>query len=125
MAVLEFVGLAVLKDNEAGSLPYGTRKLIDIARAIVAGPRLLLLDEPTSGLDAAEQSSVAHMLLELSRTTPVTLLVVEHHMEIVRNVARKVVGLQGGMVLATGTPEEVLDSDIFRAAIVGGRSGEE
>jgi branched-chain amino acid transport system ATP-binding protein len=119
LAVLEFVGLAHLRSARIESLPYGTRKLIDIARALVSGPRLLLLDEPTSGLDGDEQSDVGRILLDLHRATPVTILIVEHHMDVVRTVANTVVGLQAGAVLATGTPDAVFDSEGFRAAIVG------
>lgn len=118
-AVLTFTGLADIIAAKVGDLPYGTKKLIDISRAIVSGPSLLLLDEPTSGLDQDEQATVGRLLTELHRVTPVTILVVEHHMDVVRAVANKVVGLQAGTILAIGTPQEVLDSDEFRSAIVG------
>jgi branched-chain amino acid transport system ATP-binding protein len=122
MSLLEFAGLVDLSDRVVGSLSYGTRKLIDIARAMMSGPRLLLLDEPTSGLDADEQAAVGRILIELHRTTPVTILVVEHHMDVVRTVANKVVGMAVGSALSIGTPEEVLDSDEFRSAIMGGKA---
>src|SRR5262249_44153135 len=110
--------------ERAGGLSYGTRKLIDIGRAIASGPRLLLLDEPTSGLDADEQAAVARVLGELHRSTPVSILVVEHHMDVVREVANKVIGLQAGTIAAMGTPAEVLDSDTFQALVVGAGDGD-
>jgi len=113
---LEFMGLGHLAKRRVAGLAYGTRKLIDIARAIVAGPDLLLLDEPTSGLDGSEQSAVGSMLRELHAATDVTVLVVEHHMHIVRQIADRVVALESGRVLTIGTPEEVLASDSFREA---------
>ena len=122
-AILEFAGLAHVSDEKVGGLAYGVRKLIDIARALISGPHVLLLDEPTSGLDPDEQQAVGRLLTELHHATPVTILVVEHHMDVVRTVATKVVGLQSGSILATGTPHEVLDSELFRAAIVGGHAG--
>jgi branched-chain amino acid transport system ATP-binding protein len=114
-AALRFTGLADLAETKAGSLPYGTRKIIDIARAIVSGPRLLLLDEPTSGLDANEQLGLSTLLRDLHRFTTTTILIVEHHMNVVRSIADTVIGLQGGTVLAVGPPDQVLDSGIFGA----------
>jgi ABC-type branched-subunit amino acid transport system ATPase component len=111
---LDFMGLGHIAEHRVASLAYGTRKLIDIARAIVAGPDLLLLDEPTSGLDGSEQSAVGHMLRELHGATGVTILVVEHHMDVVRRIADRVVALESGQVLTIGTPAEVLASDLFR-----------
>ena len=82
-------------------------------------PAVLLLDEPTSGLDAEEQSAVGDLLVEVSHTRPITILLVEHHMEVVRRVASKVVGIQSGSMLAMGTPSEVLDSEEVLAAFTG------
>jgi ABC-type branched-subunit amino acid transport system ATPase component len=117
--VLDFMGIADLSGHVVGNLSYGTKKLIDIARAVAASPRLLLLDEPTSGLDAEEQLEVSRILTELHRTSEITVVIVEHHLDVVRTVANKVIGLQAGMVLASGTPKEVLDSEQFQAAIIG------
>lgn len=117
--ILEFIKLDALANHPISGLPYGTRKLIDIARSLIRGPKLLLLDEPTSGLDRNEQSRVRELLLELQATNRATIVLVEHHMDVVRAVATKVVGLQAGKVLATGTTTEVLDSASFKAAMVG------
>jgi branched-chain amino acid transport system ATP-binding protein len=117
--VLRFMDLSDLANERVGGLPYGTRKLIDIARALVSGPHLLLLDEPTSGLDLDEQRAVGRVLQAVHKATGVTILIVEHHMNVVRSIAERVVGLESGTVLAVGTPEEVLDSEVFRSAVVG------
>jgi len=124
MAVMEFTGLTRFTKTRVDGLPYGTRKLIDIARALVSGPPLLFLDEPTSGLDAEEQRIVRDILLELRRQERMTVVLIEHHMDLVRAVATSVIGLQAGTVLATGTPSEVLDSEAFRAAVVGATDDE-
>jgi branched-chain amino acid transport system ATP-binding protein len=118
-AILEFANLSDVRNLKVGALAYGKRKLIDVARALISGPRVLLLDEPTSGLDPDEQKAVGRLLTELHRATPTTILMVEHHMDVVRTVANKVLGLQSGSVLVSGTPDEVLDSAAFRSAIVG------
>jgi ABC-type branched-subunit amino acid transport system ATPase component len=119
LEMLELVGLRATADQPVASLPYGAWKLIDLIRAMISGPRLLLLDEPTSGLDSEEQVTIKRLLLELRATGRVTILIVEHHMDLVRAVATAVVGLQAGRVLAYGPPAEVLDSEEFRAAMVG------
>jgi ABC-type branched-subunit amino acid transport system ATPase component len=116
---LALVGLEDHATMLVAGLPYGARKLIDVVRALLPRPRLLMLDEPTSGLDAAEQAVVRDLLAALRASGCVTALVVEHHMDLVRAVAGQVIGLQAGEVLMVGTAEEVLDSDEFRAAVVG------
>jgi ABC-type branched-subunit amino acid transport system ATPase component len=125
LEILDITGLGPVSDQRVGGLSYGTRKLIDIARAIVSAPKLLLLDEPTSGLDAAEQSAVGRVLAELHRTTEMSMLVVEHHMNVVRTIADRVLGLEGGTVLGLGTPKEVLSSEELRAMLDASQGGRE
>ncbi len=120
MSILKLCALDAAADRKAGSLPYGSRKLVDIARAFVAEPGLVLLDEPTSGLDNAGQQRVVSLLAAIRARQNPAMLVVEHHMHLVRAIADRVAGLQAGAVIAVGTPAEVLDSAEFRAAVVGG-----
>jgi branched-chain amino acid transport system ATP-binding protein len=108
-----------LSHRTVADLSYGSRKLADIARALVGDPQLILLDEPTSGLDMNEQLKVQELLADLVQQRRTTVIMVEHHMDIVRSVATRVIGLQAGSVVADGNPEEVLDSAEFRAALVG------
>lgn len=119
--VLEFTGLSALANERGGSLPYGQRKLIDIARALMAEPRLLLLDEPSSGLDAAERETVRVMLDSINARGTTTVMMVEHHMDLVRATAQRTLGLHAGRLLADGPTDEVLDSEAFRQAVVGGK----
>jgi branched-chain amino acid transport system ATP-binding protein len=121
ITVLEFAGLARLIDRPVAGLPYGSRKIIDIARTLMSSPKLLLLDEPTSGLDVHERALVQNLLVELRKSTELAILIVEHHMDIVRATADRVIGLQAGVVLAVGTAVEVLDSEAFRSSVVGTR----
>jgi branched-chain amino acid transport system ATP-binding protein len=120
MTLLDFVGLADEAGKEAGSLPFGARKLVDIVRAMVSGPRLLLLDEPSSGLDETDRQGLRNILISLRDEKRVGILCVEHHMDLVRAVATHVIALQAGEVLMAGSPAEVLDSASFRVAVVGG-----
>lgn len=119
--ILEFIGLSEHRDEIVVGMPHGLRKLVDIGRAIFSRPKLLLLDEPSSGLDSGEQQIVVRVLRELRQSSAMSLLVVEHHMEVVRAVADRVIGMQAGIVLKVGTPLEVLDSDEFREALIGGQ----
>jgi branched-chain amino acid transport system ATP-binding protein len=117
LEILEITGLIDVKDERAGGLSYGSRKLIDIARAIMSRPQLLLLDEPTSGLDASEQAAAAKVLGELHRATDMSILVVEHHMDVVRSIAGKVLALESGKVIAMGTTSELISTDSVREII--------
>jgi branched-chain amino acid transport system ATP-binding protein len=116
--LLDFVGLAHLADEPAAGIPYGPRKLVDVARALMCGPRFLLLDEPTSGLDRGEQATIVRILDQLRASGRLAVLVVEHHMDVVRACTNRVIGLQAGEVIADGATADVLDSEDFRAALV-------
>jgi branched-chain amino acid transport system ATP-binding protein len=114
--MLERLHLSDCAHRFVEELPYGTRKRIELARALAAEPKLLLLDEPASGLGHAEVDELATLLRELRVEQDLTLLIVEHHMSLVRSVADQVVVLNLGQVLATGKPAEVAQRvDVVRA----------
>jgi branched-chain amino acid transport system ATP-binding protein len=106
--LLDVLGVADLAGRPAGSFSYGKRKLIDIARAVVGARTLLLLDEPTSGLDVDEQVSVARTLKDLRESMSIAIVVVEHHMNVVRIAATSVMELAAGSVIRFGPVSEVL-----------------
>jgi branched-chain amino acid transport system ATP-binding protein len=116
--LLRSAGLSDLRESTVAGMPYGVRKLLDICRAVLGATSLLLLDEPSSGLSMDGQL-VVQELIERQREAGMTVLVVEHHLDLVRAVADQVIGMQAGGVLLTGTPAEVLDSDHFLAAVTG------
>lgn len=122
---LEFVGMSEHRDEIVSGMPHGLRKLVDISRAIVGRPRLLLLDEPSSGLDSGEQKIIVRVIKALKESDKMPILVVEHHMEVVREVADRVIGMQAGTVLKIGTPAEVLDSAEFREALIGSQRADD
>jgi branched-chain amino acid transport system ATP-binding protein len=105
-ALLDLVGLSAFRDTAATSLPMGAQKLIEVCRALLAKPRLLLLDEPAAGLNDAETAELA-ALLRAVRDSGITIVVVEHNMSLVMNVADQVVVLDLGSFIARGTPAEV------------------
>ena len=99
----------------AGELPEGLRKLLDIAMALIAQPRILLLDEPTSGVSADEKFAIMDRVMQAVRAQGVTVLFVEHDMDIVRRYSQRVLAFYQGRVLADGGVQEVLaDADVQR-----------
>jgi neutral amino acid transport system ATP-binding protein len=118
-ALLAWVGLERMRDAPAGSLSGGQRRLLDIARALMAEPKLLLLDEPTAGVYPALTQLIAQRLRELP-ARGVTVLVVAHNMNFVANVCDEVVVMAQGKVLARGSLEQVrANRDVVRAYLGG------
>ena len=113
--ILDFVGLA-WRANELGSaLPYGEQRLLEIAIALAARPRLLLLDEPVSGMNPAETASFMNKLSDI-RALGITVLLVEHDMKMVMGVSDRVVCLNQGRIIANGTPAEIqCNPEVVRA----------
>ncbi|HET6866062.1 MAG TPA: ATP-binding cassette domain-containing protein [Solirubrobacteraceae bacterium] len=99
--------------------PYATRKLTDLLRAFVCRPRLVLLDEPTSGLDGHDRSVVSQFLGGMRERATTSMVIVEHHFELLREVADRVIALGAGRLILSGPPHEVLDSEEFRGALTG------
>ena len=118
MSALEELNVESLADRLPSTLPYAVQKRVALARALVASPRLLLLDEPASGLSDAELLSLGDLLGRLKERMGV--LLVEHRMEFVMSVCDRVVVLNFGTVIATGTPDDVKRNPAVAAAYLGG-----
>ena len=114
---LDRVGAADIAEARPGELSYGMRKRIALARALVAKPRLILLDEPASGLDESELAELGDLIRDLA--TEGSLVVVEHHMDLMMSVCDSIVVLDFGKVIATGTPQQVQDNPAVTAAYLG------
>ena len=104
--MLELVGLAPFKDTHATELPMGAQKLLEVVRALMAQPKLLCLDEPAAGLNDTETQELANLLRAI-RTLGIPVLIVEHNMSLVMNVADHVVVIDSGVIIATGTPAAI------------------
>ena len=104
--LLELAGLATFADRNATDLPMGAQKMLEVIRALMAQPRLLLLDEPAAGLNDTETAELA-ALLRAIRDSGVTILLVEHNMPLVMGIADEVLVMQTGRLIMSGTPAEV------------------
>jgi branched-chain amino acid transport system ATP-binding protein len=105
--ILEYVGLQDLAGRPAVGLPFGTRKRVELARALASHPRLLLLDEPAGGLNHLEVEELAQFIRRIRDDFELTVLLVEHHMALVMGIADRVHVLDFGRKIAEGTPAEV------------------
>ena len=116
--LLREVGIARHADERADSIPTGTARLLELARALACAPRLLLLDEPSSGLDETETKAFGELLLDLTKRG-ITVLMVEHDMDLVMSVCSALHVLDFGSVIASGTPAEIRANPEVQRAYLG------
>jgi len=120
-ATIELFQIGRYRHTPASTLPQGVRKLLDIGMAVVGWPRLLLLDEPTSGISIEEKFDLMGVVMSALKTRKITVLFVEHDMEIVERFADRVLAFYDGTVIADGTPHETLDNPRVQELITGVR----
>jgi branched-chain amino acid transport system ATP-binding protein len=118
-AALELFRIAAYRQARVATLPQGVRKLLDIAMAVAATPRLLLLDEPTSGISIEEKFEVMDVVMSALKNRQITVLFVEHDMEIVERFADRVLAFYDGAVIADGPPLETLENPRIQELITG------
>ncbi len=119
---LAFVGLADQADARVGDLPFGSRKRLELARALLAEPRLLLLDEPAGGLTLEEVERVDRLVRDVRDRLGITILLVEHRMGLVMSICDRLVVLNFGRVLAEGPPAAIADDPAVVEAYLGSRA---
>jgi branched-chain amino acid transport system ATP-binding protein len=117
--IIEFLDLEPYRDKLISGLPYGVRKVIELARALCTEPKLILLDEPSSGLNVEETDDMSFWIRDMKTELGVTVLMVEHDMTLVNRVSDRVIALNYGRVLAMGTPAEVQHHPDVVAAYLG------
>ena len=105
--IIDFLDLQHYRDTLVAGLPYGVRKVVELARALCTEPQLLLLDEPSSGLNVEETDDMAFWIQDIQHELGITVLMVEHDMSLVSKVSDRVLAMNQGEVVAMGTPREV------------------
>lgn len=118
--LLEIVGLKDKKDEIAGSLPYGHQRKLEIARAMAIKPRLLLLDEPAAGMNSNESADLVNFLKDIHKEFSLTVLLIEHHMDVVMGLCDRVTVMDFGRIIAEGTPKEIQTDKACIDAYLGG-----
>jgi len=114
--LLDLLDLNDVAGMPAGSLPFGWQKRVELARAMIGAPKLLMLDEPAGGLNHSEVDDLAQLLVRIREHFDLSILLVEHHMNLVMRVSHKVVALEFGLKIADGTPDEVrAEPEVIRA----------
>ena len=117
--VIDLLDLQHYRDSMVAGLPYGVRKVVELARALCTQPKLLLLDEPSSGLNVEETDDMAFWIQDIKNEMGITVLMVEHDMSLVSRVSDRVLAVNYGKVLAQGTPAEVQAHPEVVAAYLG------
>ena len=107
MELLEIVGLADQKDEQASSLPYGQQRRLEIARALATDPRLLILDEPAAGMNPQETVELTAFIREIREKFNLSILLIEHHMNLVMDISDRIYVLEFGKLIAEGKPDDV------------------
>jgi branched-chain amino acid transport system ATP-binding protein len=118
--VIDFLDLQPYRDSLIASLPYGVRKVVEMARALCTQPRLLLLDEPSSGLNVEETDGMAFWIQDIRALLGITVLMVEHDMRLVSAVSDRVLALNYGRAIAVGSAREVQEHPEVVKAYLGG-----
>ena len=119
MELLEFMGLADIADQKAGSLPYGVQRRLEICRALATNPVLILLDEPAAGMNPSETAELMHQIRRIRDNFQIAIFLIEHDMNLVMNVCEGIVVVNYGKIIAKGTPDEIKNNPAVIEAYLG------
>jgi ABC-type branched-subunit amino acid transport system ATPase component len=117
--MLEQLDIGWARDRRAADLPVGTARILELGRALCISPRILLLDEPSSGLDSDETKAFGRLLQRVNDEMGITILIVEHDMDLVMEVCKDIYVLDFGRIIAHGAPNQILTDPAVRAAYLG------
>ena len=118
--IIEFLEIETIRHQPVGSLGYGLRKRVDLGRALAQEPRILLMDEPMAGMNAEEKEDLARFILDVREARRLPVVLVEHDMGVVMDLADRVVVLDFGKRIAVGTPSQVQRDPAVLQAYLGG-----
>jgi branched-chain amino acid transport system ATP-binding protein len=114
--IIDFLELSAVRKSVVGTLPYGIRKRVELGRALAMEPRLLMLDEPTAGMSVEEKQHICRNILNILNVKKIPIMMIEHDMGLVMDIASRIIVFEYGKKIAEGTPEEIKDNpDVIRA----------
>ena len=120
--ILDFLEISNIRKSIAGTLSYGLRKRVELARAIAIKPELILLDEPMAGMNQEEKEDMARFIIDLNREWKITVVMIEHDMGVVMDISKRIAVLDFGEKIAEGTPDEVIKNKRVQQAYLGDES---
>ena len=120
--ILDFLEISNIRKSTAGTLSYGLRKRVELARAIAIQPELMLLDEPMAGMNLEEKEDMARFIIDLNREWKITVVMIEHDMGVVMDISKRIAVLDFGEKIAEGTPDEVIKNKRVQQAYLGDES---
>ncbi len=120
--ILDFLEISNIRKSTAGTLSYGLRKRVELARAIAIQPELILLDEPMAGMNQEEKEDMARFIIDLNREWKITVVMIEHDMGVVMDISKRIAVLDFGEKIAEGTPDEVIKNKRVQQAYLGDES---
>jgi len=117
--IIDFLEISAIRKATTGTLPYGLRKRVELARAIALKPDLILLDEPMAGMNLEEKEDMARYIIDLNEEWGMTVIMIEHDMGVVMDISHRVIVLDFGRMIAEGAPDEIMDNPEVKKAYLG------
>jgi branched-chain amino acid transport system ATP-binding protein len=118
--IIDFLEISAIRKATTGTLPYGLRKRVELARAIALKPELILLDEPMAGMNLEEKEDMARYIIDLNEEWGMTVIMIEHDMGVVMDISHRVMVLDFGRKIAEGVPDEIMENPEVKKAYLGG-----
>jgi branched-chain amino acid transport system ATP-binding protein len=117
--IVKLLEIEDIRDHIVGSLPYGLRKRVELGRALVQEPEILLLDEPMAGMNVEEKEDMARFIIDINELKGTSVMLIEHDMGVVMDITHRIAVLDFGNKIAEGTPEEIKENPVVINAYLG------